>query len=293
MNKMFSSIKGKAVRQDRPLTNEELLHYVPSIFEKDKHDSRSDKFAPVATIEVLDQLRTEGYEPFFAVQRNVRDESKRNYTKHMLRLRKPQDIIQREVDEIILVNANDGTASYQLRAGQFRFVCQNGLVQGNIEYDTKVYHKGIDIMGNVIEGVFEVVKGFDEIHRLTDEMKKIELDDNKRLSFAKFGYMCKEQEYIADWNDAKYNPQLLLSTSNLNSEDANSKSLYSTFNTVQQHLMFGGQRGFRISENGDTRRTRSQAVTGIDKNIRLNLDLWKLATAMVGNANTIKDVIDV
>ena len=29
------------VRRDRPLTREELAHYVPSVFSEDKHESRS------------------------------------------------------------------------------------------------------------------------------------------------------------------------------------------------------------------------------------------------------------
>lgn len=32
------------VRRDRPLTREELMQYVPSVFSENKHESRSDRY---------------------------------------------------------------------------------------------------------------------------------------------------------------------------------------------------------------------------------------------------------
>ena len=32
------------VRRDRPLTHDELAHYVPSVFSEEKHESRSDRY---------------------------------------------------------------------------------------------------------------------------------------------------------------------------------------------------------------------------------------------------------
>ncbi len=36
------------IRRDRPLTHEELMHYVPSIFGKDRHTSRSKRYAYIS-----------------------------------------------------------------------------------------------------------------------------------------------------------------------------------------------------------------------------------------------------
>ncbi|MGG9089739.1 DUF932 domain-containing protein, partial [Serratia marcescens] len=77
-----------AIRKDRPLTNDELMNVVPSVFSEDKHDSRSDRYTYIPTITLLDKLREEGFQPFYACQTRVRDESKRGHTKHMLRLRR-------------------------------------------------------------------------------------------------------------------------------------------------------------------------------------------------------------
>ncbi len=57
-----------------------------------------------------------------------------------------------EVPEIILLNSHDGSSSYQMIPGIFRFVCTNGTVCGNNFGEIRVPHKG-DIVGQVIEGV--------------------------------------------------------------------------------------------------------------------------------------------
>ena len=38
------------IRRERPLTREELMHYVPSIFGEDRHTSRSKRYAYIPTI---------------------------------------------------------------------------------------------------------------------------------------------------------------------------------------------------------------------------------------------------
>ncbi len=100
------------IRRDRPLTHEELMHYVPGIFGEDKHTSRSQNYTYIPTITVLESLQREGFQPFFACQTRVRDPGRRGYTKHMLRLRRAGEINGEHVPEIILLNSHDGTSSY-------------------------------------------------------------------------------------------------------------------------------------------------------------------------------------
>ena len=76
------------IRRDRPLTHEELMHHVPGIFGEDRHTSRSERYTYIPTITVLESLQREGFQPFFACQTRVRDPDRREYTKHMLRLRR-------------------------------------------------------------------------------------------------------------------------------------------------------------------------------------------------------------
>lgn len=60
------------IRKERALTNDELIRYVPSVFSEDKHASRSERYTYIPTITLLDNLRTEGFQPFFACQNLTR-----------------------------------------------------------------------------------------------------------------------------------------------------------------------------------------------------------------------------
>lgn len=63
-----------SIRKDRPLTNEELQHIVPSAFSSDKHDSRSERYTYIPTINILDRLRDEGFQPYYVTQSRTRDQ---------------------------------------------------------------------------------------------------------------------------------------------------------------------------------------------------------------------------
>jgi hypothetical protein len=65
----------------------------------------------------------------------------------MIRLRHASQINGAEANEIVLLNSHDGTSSYQMLAGMFRFVCSNGLVCGDTVADVRVPHKG-DVAGH-------------------------------------------------------------------------------------------------------------------------------------------------
>lgn len=46
------------VRRDRPLTNDELAHYVPSVFSEEKHESRSERSGKDTVLPPHPPLRT-------------------------------------------------------------------------------------------------------------------------------------------------------------------------------------------------------------------------------------------
>jgi hypothetical protein len=104
----------------RALTDDELRAAAPSIFATTAHESRSERFRPIPTIDVLTALRGEGFAPVGAMQSVARDPGKAAYTKHLIRLRRLDDGAKYQVGdsvvEVLLRNANDGTAAYELLA---------------------------------------------------------------------------------------------------------------------------------------------------------------------------------
>lgn len=130
-----------SLRSTEPLSDAQIRAVAPSIFAEAPHDSRSERYTYIPTSTVLQGLRKEGFKPFMVAQTKVRHEDRRDFTKHMLRLRHASQINDTEANEIILLNSHDGTSSYQMLAGMFRFVCSNGLVCGDTVADVRVRHK--------------------------------------------------------------------------------------------------------------------------------------------------------
>jgi hypothetical protein len=73
-------------------------------------------------------------------------------------------------NEIILVNSHDGSTSYQMMAGAFRFVCTNGLICGDLVEDIRVRHSG-NIVDNVIEGAYSILDQFGNVEASKKGMK--------------------------------------------------------------------------------------------------------------------------
>lgn len=256
------------VRRDRPLTHEELMQFVPSVFSEGKHVSRSERYTYIPTITLLDNLQREGFRPFFACQTRVRDESKREHTKHMLRLRREGQITGKQVPEIILLNSHDGSSSYQMLPGLFRAVCSNGLVCGESFGEVRVPHKG-NVVERVIEGAYEVLGIFDRVEEKQDAMQSLMLPPPAQQALAKAALTYRFGEEHQPVTESQ-----LLAPRRWQDE---SRDLWTTFQRIQENLIKGGLNG-RNAKGG---RTHTRAIKGIDGDVKLNRALWVMAENML------------
>jgi hypothetical protein len=259
-----------ALRSRTPLSEDQLRSVAPSIFAEAAHDSRSERYTYIPTSTVLAGLQKEGFQPFMVAQTRVRDEDKRDFTKHMIRLRHPSQINDTEANEVILLNSHDGTSSYQMVAGLLRFVCMNGLVCGETVTDVRVRHKG-QIVDNVIEGAFEVLDGFKLVREVRDDMRAITLAPAEAAAFGRAALALKYEPDAT--KPAPITETQLLAPRRM--ADAGS-DLWSTFNRVQENIVQGGLT--MKSTNG--RRMSTRAVAGIDSSVKVNRALWMLAEEM-------------
>lgn len=262
--------RANVIRRDRPLTRDELLRVVPSVFSEDKHASRSERYTCIPTITLLENLQREGFQPFFACQTRVRDQGKREHTKHMLRLRRGGQITGHQVPEIILLNSHDGSSSYQMLPGLFRMVCQNGLICGESFGEVRVPHKG-DVVERVIEGAYEVLDVFDRVDEKREEMQALMLPPPAQQAMAKAALTYRFGEEFQPVSEI----QLLAPR---RAQDQRN-DLWTTYQRIQENLVKGGLTG----RNATGKRARTRAVSGIDGDVKLNRALWVMAETMLGH----------
>ena len=277
-NRFMGAMSNGGLVAGEALTDDQLRRRVPSIFATQAHESRSDRFVVVPTIDILTGLRREGFDPFFAQQANTRIVGKAAFTKHMLRLR--HRLITNadgEAFEIILVNANDGTSSYQMVPGFFRFVCANGLMVGDSFNEVKVRHSG-NAIHEVVEGAYSVLEDAPKVAAQVAAFKTIRLDKRERRVFAEVVHELRFPEaHREDGKPAPVEADALLKTRR--SADRVS-DLWTVGNILQENVIKGGLYGRVKDANGRTRRQRTRAVRGIDQSKALNRAIWSLTEKM-------------
>jgi len=253
------------------LDNEALFRHVPSVFAREAHDSRSDRYVYVPTIEIVEGLRREGWFPFFAVQAVPRDGDRIGHAKHMLRLRRDDGIGKPEAAEVIIVNSHDGSTSYQMFAGMLRFVCTNSMIAGERFEEVRVHHKG-GIQDQIIEGVYTVAEDFPRLIDATETMKETRLTQAEQTVLAEASLVARYGE-----DESPIRPDQIIQPRRR--EDVG-QSLWQTFNVIQENLIRGGISGRRQTADGHIRRSQTRAINGIDQNVGLNRALWTLAEGM-------------
>lgn len=264
----------------RALTEDEMRKAAPSIFATSAHESRSERFQPIPTIEILRGLTKEGFAPVGVRQATSRTEGKAEFTKHLIRLRRIDDgktyNVGDTVCEILLKNANDGTSAYELMAGLFRIRCMNSLVAqtGTVE-EIKVRHSG-DVQGKVIDGTYTVLKAAEHALVAPQDWSTMQLSRDEREILAKSAHVLRFGDVSGEVTTPIKPEQLLTQrrTGDLGSD------LWSTWNVVQENAIRGGIRAVGRDDLGRPRRVRSRAVTGIDQDIKLNKALWLLGEEM-------------
>jgi hypothetical protein len=266
------------------LEDNNLRRFAPSIFAEQPYTAMSARYRFVPTIDVVNAMRNAGFFPIKAQQSRTRIEGKGEFTKHLLRFRHTDHLgravnLNEEIPEIVLVNSHDGTSAYKLNAGIFRFVCTNGLVVSTADFGKmSVRHSGAeDLPARVIDASFQIIDDMPRVIKQIEGWKQISLPAPVQTVFAET--VAKE---VVE-ND-KLNPVDLLRARRNQDERApdGSRSLWTTFNTVQENVIKGG---VPLPRTATGRRSSTKVITSITEDVRINRALWALGERMASLVN--------
>ncbi len=252
------------------LTPEKLHQHAPAVFAKQPDHQVSDRYGFVPTIEVVNALQSEGWYPVRAFQTQVRDRSKSNHAKHLIRFRQDPDRQIKVGDcltELVLTNSHDRTAAYQLDLGLFRLACENGMVTQTGELEGIRVKHGKHIVESIIEGSLNLTQHVPKISEAVDHYRATLLSKEEARLFAQFALALR---YGEDWlSVSPVDPMALLQVRR--TEDHES-SLWKVFNRVQENLFKGGLRG----RSSAGRAVKTRAINSVSEDVKLNRALWQL-----------------
>ena len=256
-------------RPSAPLTEAMMMQMAPSIFAVEAHESRSDRYTYIPTIEVLRGLMNEGFQPFKVNQGRTRVPGKSEYTRHMIHLRHA-DLPTTEdgTQEIIITNSHDGTSAYIMESGYYRQICSNGLMCFNPSATVKAYHRGAEeTIHNVIEGAFTIIDRSKEIGYQIQDMTTIDVNPVQAEIMARAMLAVRFPDGSPISERQALQPQRYYDTGT---------SLWTTWNRVQENITKGGMMGRDVNN----RQRRVRAVTGMDSDAKLQRGLWQVLEAM-------------
>jgi hypothetical protein len=260
------------------ITLDEAAARFPTLAQVAPHESRSEKrYRMVSTMDLLTALNREGFEIRHIATARTRDESKRGFEKHLIRLRRTgADLSGEYVPEIAFLNSHDGSTGAKLFYGVLRMACLNGCIFGEAWGAVSVYHRGpIDLSQRVVEAAYQILTQGDRAHDRIAQMRAIALTPQHELEFAERAHALRfpraaESEELT----TPFSPDRLLTVRRA-ADTGN--DLWTVYSRVQENLIRGGFRARVVGNNGRPRRQTMREINGVTQNLTLNQGVWQIA----------------
>ena len=253
----------------KPLSNDELLKFAPSIFSENPIEGVSDKYAFVPTYKLLDTFRDSGYYPINAGESKVRDEENQGYQKHIIQFRSLENLLRPnakdEYEDIVLTNSHNRTSSFIVDLAVFRIVCSNMLVVPSKSFvHTSIVHVGFteDKVKNAIK---EVTSYMPKIKEEVAKFKSIYLTSAEEKMLANAAIDIR-----FDTNTHYIEADELLK---VNYEEDYVPTLWSAYNRIQEAMIRGG---VKMKNLVTGKNFTSKAINGIDATIKFNKELFEI-----------------
>ena len=269
---------------DSYLTKDQLRKICPVAFkDAPTNPDVTDRYLFVNTETIIDDLDKLGWMPVTAAMRKNRGKDT-IFSKHMVSFQNPNiKITSKDGDDafprIIMTNSHDGLQAFKFSVGIFRLVCSNGLVVADEKFsEFKIRHKGYtfaelrDVVAQAVKDLPNKVEVLNKMRNkiLTqDEKQKLALDALLiRAGITPDSDKAKEFEYDQETIQDILEPKR---------KEDKGDDLWKTFNVIQEKITQGEFHAALVGAK--VRKVRK--IKSFEKDLQVNKELFKLATALV------------
>lgn len=257
----------------KTLTNDEIIERASAAGALSPHKNASAKYSFVPTLQVVDLLRTAGWQPISARQSSTRVDDREGFQKHIIRFTMPElAFSNQERVDVLLYNSHDLGSAFHLSASIWRKICGNGLMVATDLFNYTHKHIGFK-PSEFVDSAYKIADNAGQIAQKVDQYKTIELQPNERGIFAAAAHSLLYDQP----SEAPVTPERLLREKR---HDDKGKDLWTTYNVLQENIIKGGMKGSKRDANGKIRHVTTRPVKSIDRDIKLNKALWILTEKM-------------
>lgn len=273
-------------RNIQALSNETLYRKAPAFFADNAKSTVSENYLFIPTIDIVDGLRSVGWEVVAAKQtmnRSSKPEALMT-NKHALFLARTESL-QRGAnygDSLPLVkleNSHGGTSAFGLSTGFFRMVCSNGLTVPESIYSAPRVRHTRNMIDEAKQATLTVLRDFPKLIEMKNALGGISLSNDEVMllgdSAADIFFTREERERINTASRKARNPNAFLLEAQLVTarryEDRKT-DLWTVTNVIQENLIRGNVQ--LVSETGKVHSQRK--VTSIDRDSDIHEKLFML-----------------
>lgn len=180
---------------------------------------------------------------------------------------------------ILLTNSHDGMQAFKFSVGIFRLVCSNGLVVADEQFSNfKIKHKGYTFaeLRNVVR---KAVEDLPNKVQVMNDMKNRVLTQEEKNKLALDAMMVRAGIQPGSDKAAKfdYDDETIVDILDPKRDADKGDDLWRVFNVVQEKITQGE---FHAALKGAKVR-KVRKIKSFEKDIKVNQELFKLATALV------------
>lgn len=257
-----------------PISLEEAKTKAPAIFATSPAPTiKSAKYQFTPTVEVIEHMDALGFQLTSAKQSTSKVDLRKQWGTHITRFQHPELYIKNSEGgiearpEVVLLNSHDGTRPIQFEMGLFRLVCSNGLVVKTQDFGGfRERHTKFDFP--TIKGMIE-----EKIQALKPVVQKISSWNSKLMTDKERFQFAVEALALRIGTDRKAENYEIMEILQPRRKADEGKTLWNTFNTLQENLIKGG---FQLNER------QARAITNPIQDLSINQDLWQLAEVYAG-----------
>jgi len=213
---------------------------LPSVMAEKSHDRTSSKYDFIPTTQVIYLLEKHGWVVSSARETNAK-EGRKGFQKHMIRFRQKGDEgrlleVNELIPEILLTNAHDASAAFNLMAAFERCWCANQCtVSESTIASHRVLHKGYN-NEKILEAVYHIVEDTPKVVESVERFKDIPLNQEERGIYAEASLnLLYSQDKLLGYGKKDTITRLLRPKRTQDTES----NLWTTYNIIQEKFLKG------------------------------------------------------
>src|ERR1051325_8133836 len=169
------------------LDEDTLRRHAPSIFASGPMLGVSDRYTFVPTARIVSGLRELDWVPVTVEEQRIRSEARRGFQKHLIRFRRAEQMqtLDEWNVELVLLNSHDAGCAYQIHAGIYRRICNNGLVVSEGSFEAIRFRHSKLETDEVVRASFRLLEFVPKVGELVNRFRSRHLEVGESLDLAR------------------------------------------------------------------------------------------------------------